>query len=316
MNNSFCVKDVDGGVAIVKYQGSLAGDGDVVIPSQIDGKNVVAIAGNAFNRSDHLKSVVIPDGVKTIEDGNDLEGAFGQCRYLERVVLPSTLEVIGDQAFSDCASLKDVVIPERVRRIGKYAFAWCASFTADALPESVREIEEGAFSYCNALSRLVLPKGIVEIAQSAFDNCGLIEVDPNNENYCSEDGVLFNKSKTRLLHFPVNSAFDEYIVPSTVEEICEGAFADASTSSNLRSVVIPEGVKIIGMNAFFMCWLKKLVIPKSVEEIGDEAFEEGPETVYVYPDSYAEEWANNNLADFVVIGYDPDEDEDDEEEEE
>ena len=63
MNNSFCVKDVDGGVAIVKYQGSLAGDGDVVIPSQIDGKNVVAIAGNAFNRSDQLKSVVIPDGV-------------------------------------------------------------------------------------------------------------------------------------------------------------------------------------------------------------------------------------------------------------
>ena len=44
---------------------------------------------------------------------------------INQIILPSTLEDIGQEAFGACASLPDIIIPERVTNIGKDAFALC-----------------------------------------------------------------------------------------------------------------------------------------------------------------------------------------------
>ena len=62
---------------------------------------------------------------------------------------------------------------------------------------------------------------------------------PGNPNYTSEDGVLFNKDKTRLVIYPDGKQGD-YVIPNTVTAVAAGAFND---SVGLTSVTVPESVK-------------------------------------------------------------------------
>lgn len=43
---------------------------------------------------------------------------------------------------------------------------------------------------------------VKEISNEGFDNCEYITVSNNNNFYCSENGVLFNKDKTKLIRYP------------------------------------------------------------------------------------------------------------------
>lgn len=54
----------------------------------------------------------IPEGVVAIDD-------MAGCMYLESVVLPSSVTVIGEGAFSNCASLVSVTIPGSVKAVGR-----------------------------------------------------------------------------------------------------------------------------------------------------------------------------------------------------
>lgn len=41
-------------------------------------------------------------------------------------------------------------------------------------------------------------------------------VNPNNETLSSEDGVLFNKDRTKLIIYPANRDADSYIIPDSL----------------------------------------------------------------------------------------------------
>ena len=59
-------------------------------------------------------------------------------------------------------------------------------------------------------------------------------------------------------------------LPSTLEEIAEGGFADCS---QLTQITLPDSLKKIGRFAFQGCDnIKEITIPKSVREIGQDAF--------------------------------------------
>lgn len=59
-------------------------------------------------------------------------------------------------------------------------------------------------------------------------------------------------------------------LPSTLEEIAEGGFADCS---GLTQITLPDSLKKIGRFAFQGCNnIKEITIPKSVREIGQDAF--------------------------------------------
>lgn len=70
-----------------------------------------------------LKTINIVEGIKSIP-----YGTF-QCKSLENISLPKTLESIGEDAFYDCAALKSITIPQNVKSIGSDAFRHCSNLT-------------------------------------------------------------------------------------------------------------------------------------------------------------------------------------------
>ncbi len=291
---------LDNGIRITQYIGS---DTEVVIPKFIEEQPVVEIGitdpevdplddyGNyAFSGCDNLTSITIPDSVSTIGksafvDCDSLtsitipdsvstigESAFKSCDNLTSITIPDSVSTIGDQTFHYCRSLTSITIPDGVTAIGKGAFDYCTSLTSITIPDSVTSIGFGAFSDCDSLTSITIPDSVSTIGSVAFLNCtGLIsiDVDRNNKNYTSENGVLFNKNKSCLINYP-GGRKDAYIIPDSVSTIGDHAFFDCK---NLTSITIPDSVTTIGESAFMGCFgLTSINIPDSVTTIGEYAF--------------------------------------------
>lgn len=136
----------------------------------------------------------------------------------------------------------------------------------------------------------------IKSSSQAFQNYGKlsnIEVDANNQYFCSIDGVLYSKDKTELVFVPSALIDGTFKIPGHVTKIGSHAF---SSSGKLTTIVIPDSITTIGdwafydcnslvsvyigknvnvieHDAFFSCdLLKEIVIPASVTSIGSDAF--------------------------------------------
>ena len=76
----FSYSIADGEVTITKYNGTAVA---VEVPSVVEGLPVTIIGDGAFRFNSTVKSVVIPEGVRTV-----MTRAFDYCTGLENVVLP------------------------------------------------------------------------------------------------------------------------------------------------------------------------------------------------------------------------------------
>ena len=118
---------------------------------------------------------------------------------------------------------------------------------------SVTSIGNYAFCFCTGLTSVTIPSSVtsIGIGNSAFERSGLIEinVDENNTTYSSIDGVLFNKSQTELVLYPVRKQ-GAYTIPNSVTSIGEYSFYGCRV---LTSVTIPNSVESIGNLAFQGC---------------------------------------------------------------
>ena len=94
---------------ITKYNGP---GGDVVVPAEIDGNPVIFIDGSTFPSS--------REDITSITFSNGIEGFYNVLNTapsLERIVLPDTLEVIGNGALGYCPKLKEIIFPASLRFI-------------------------------------------------------------------------------------------------------------------------------------------------------------------------------------------------------
>lgn len=160
---------------------------------------------------------------------------------LPAIVEGKTVTAIGDWAFYNCASLTNLELPDSVKLIGGSAFNSCANLTNVALGNGLQCIGSSAFNLCSNLLRVALPAPVTNIGASAFWGCsGLLAIDvaTGNATYASADGVLFNKSQTRLLQCPAKKA-GSYSVPGTVTNI--GAYAMYRCDS-LSDIVLPASL--------------------------------------------------------------------------
>ncbi len=166
--------------------------------------------------------------------------------------------------------LKSIILPPSITSINDYAFLGCKNLTIESIPPLVTSIGDGAFLECSCLSSLIIPAATASIGSDAFESFkGIIIVDNKNPNYSSADGVLYNKTQTRLIQCPISKTGD-VTIPSTVTSIRNNAFFGCSV---LTKVMIPSSVKSIEAYAFNNCTgLAAITIPSSITSLGQRVF--------------------------------------------
>ena len=190
-----------------------------------------------------ITKIIIDYGVTSIGDY-----AFDYCYNVTTVTLGSSVTRIGDCAFENCKSLTNINIPSSVKTIGDHAFSICENLANITIPNSVITIAECAFVNCFKLTSITIPSSVTGIGENAFLNCYIMSsiiVDSDNPNYCSVDGVLFNKSMTNLIKYP-HGKEAAYEIPAGVTAIEKNAIY---WCKNLTAVTIPVSVKNIGWMA-------------------------------------------------------------------
>ena len=268
---------------------------NVTIPN-----GVIIIGNETFYNCKNLESITMPDSVTNIGSG-----VFGGCSKLTRVKLSQNITCIEGGMFSVCSSLKTIEIPENVTSIDISAFSDCSSLESIEVDENNKDYssKEGVlynkdktqFIFCpENKTNIEIPDSVIEIGKNIFIDCKSlesIEVDENNKNYSSKEGVLYNKDKTQLIRCPAqkknveisngvidieNCAFNgcssitNIEMPNSVNYIGWGTFAYCTS---LISIKIPDSVTVIDNYAFSECSsLATVEIPNSVTSIGNYAF--------------------------------------------
>ena len=268
--------------------------------------SVTTIGAYAFQECTKMTSADLGKGIKTINSQ-----AFIFCSNLQKVRWSDCLESIGDMAFYNCTNLGDTVFfPKTFKTMGWGAFGsenynsdskvmvWEAIHANDfvryesdvpgechfsyvifgdsveyipnmlckfmyndsiTLPETVKEIGASAFTNCSRLQKINIPEGVTSIGASAFAGCkklkqlvlpsGLQEIPEQLCNLCE--------------------ALDSVKLPAGLTVIPQKAFTGCSS---LRSIKIPNSVTNIGNSAFSGCPLDTVVLPTSLNVLGDAVF--------------------------------------------
>ncbi len=173
------------------------------------------------------------------------------------VVIPEGVTSISSESFRKNSRLMSVQIPEGVAFIGRKAFFDCGGLTDVTIPESVISIGDGAFSNCSHLSNLILPEHEIQISTSAFSGCPELK---------DADGFVIVKE----ILYSYHGAGEEATIPEGVRIVGNDAF---KSCDGLVSVTIPESVTSIGSGAFYGCSrLTNVMIPEGVKIIDRNTF--------------------------------------------
>lgn len=208
---------------------------------------------------------------------NDGTGVFADCTLLEEADLSQTgITVIESRLFLNCTSLKTVKLPKTLTMIYG-AFENCTSLEKVDLSQTGITELEGTFEGCSALETVKLPENITKIGFGTFTGCSSLEKMDLSQTLVTEiGGSAFSAcSGLKTVKFPKTlTAIDSYAFLS-----CKNLTGELDLSQT--------AVKTIGICAFYKDGgvLGKIRLPKTITEIGSEAFSwettDGPEKIYV-----------------------------------
>ncbi len=209
-----------------------------------------------------------------IEEGITAIGsnAFSGCTEIKEVILPYSLTMIGNNAFRNCSSLSSLNL-SNLSSIGSFAFSGCGSLGSILLGDLFAEMGEGAFENSGVTD--VTIKGNAEIGDGAFKGCGFLT---------AIDFPYIEFIRTDL--FGDCTSLQNVNLSNNLKGIGSGAFAN----TGIQNIVIPDSVTEIGDNAFNGCGkLTEVYIPSGVQSVGNGAFGDcgAVENVY-FSGSYAE----------------------------
>ena len=255
--------------------------GDVVIPETVtyngNTYTVTAIGNNAFH------------------DG-----------YIKSVVIPNTVKTIGQSAFEDVEALERITIPNSVTSIGRYAFRGCKDLRYPTIEAKLTTFPDRIFDGCTNLKEIVLPKTLTSIGWRAFYDCTSLSwiYSESVESPSLGANVFDNVPKSCILRYPEGS-FDSYdswskyltlekfrvdgiyynvlsIDDKTVEVTFRGDAYNSYVDEYTGDIVIPETVSYggttftmtaIGLSAFSGCEnVTSVTLPSTIKEIGEYGF--------------------------------------------
>jgi len=263
--------------------------------------NVISIEENAFSGCNNLMNFIVPDGNKsyfsslknavTIIGGSSISSSFANASNVtilnisdsitsfEELTLRNSshsLTEINVSSGNTVYSSQDGVLYNK----NKTTLIVCPKGKKGVLtiPNGVYGTAYYAFGQCTGITSINIPSSFNNIGFSSFEyNISLTEinVDTDNNSFSSENGVLYNKSKTRLIRYPEGKT-GGFIIPSSVTIIEGGANSwngAFSGCTGLTSVTIPDSVTNIGEYSFYGCKsLTSINIPDSVTRLDGGAF--------------------------------------------
>lgn len=312
-------------------------DGEVITPNETDvfganivsntyenGKGIIKFDGpitkigyTAFNNSDRLTTIIIPDGVTEIS-----AYAFNNCEELVQVEMPNSVTIIGDRAMSHLPKLTSIVLPNQLKSIGANAFSNCDIVTEIHIPDSVEELgasvlfnndclqkitgklasDDNRFLIINnivnsfapaGITRCEIPQGVVSIGDDVFRGCNELTEIIIPSSVQSFGLRVFWGTQISTIEIPNGvtilplALFDSctslktIILPESIIEIGRSVFASCR---ELESITIPEGVQHIRSNAFG--WCSKLTSiyckPTIPTSVASDTFQYTPDELKVY----------------------------------
>jgi len=202
---------------------------------------------------------------------------FENCKDLVNVMIEKTLVYVGEYAFDNCSSLEKVQFSDEssCEFIYKYAFNDCSNLKTIYLPNSETIYEEYIFNNCVELEEVVFNEYtyIKNNLGSLFNKCNKLTeftVNEDNSNYKFENSLLLSKDGTEIILAVISNNYGDYVIPSSVTKIGEGAF---SAIENLVVLTINSNVTEIGYAAFENCVnLQTVNLPLSNITVGAKAF--------------------------------------------
>jgi uncharacterized repeat protein (TIGR02543 family) len=245
---------------------------------------VETIMDSAFLGCKNFNSIAMPSGVKKIN-----AGAFIGCTELTAMSLPSTIESIDGDVFSGCSNLSTInvdpsnsyyasnggvlftkdmktllkypmaktdltySIPVGVTTINYVAFSDNTHLTGVVIPGSVNMINASAFNGCSSITTMSIPANVTTLDTSAFSGCtslSAVNVDVNNTVFFSNGGVLYDKTMSVLLYYPLAKTGASFSIPNGVQLIGSRAFYNCS---QLKTIITPSSITSFGSDVFYGC---------------------------------------------------------------
>ena len=273
-------------IEIVSYTGS---DSDVVIPSQIDGKDVAIIGADAFSKNTDIENVTFPNTLRTIK-----RSAFYNCKNLTSINVPKSLTSCYDQfgnladstsgtVFLGCEKLDNITFEEGITEIPAHIFVGCTGLKDITIPDTVTAIGDKAFTG-TALTEVIIPDSVVKIGLGSFSNCkSLSEIKLSKSLEMIDRNAFFGCESLTSIEIPkslkrCNEQFDN--LPA------ETSGAIFTGCNNLKNVTFEEGITAIPGHLLVGCaGVTEITIPDTVTEIGAKAFTGTSLTEVIMPDS-------------------------------
>lgn len=117
-------------------------DTQIQIASVVNGLDVKVIEREVFRQYNEVTKIIVPD---TVEDIG--EGAFAECHSLTNIKLSNNITTIKSNTFADCVSLKSIQIPEGVKTLEDYAFSSAIALKEIYIPSTIEVYGIGRYTF-------------------------------------------------------------------------------------------------------------------------------------------------------------------------
>ncbi len=226
------------------------------------------ICDNAFYYAS-VKKVIIPSSVLVIGKNpfSGYEDGWGDRYNIDDIVNRSCNYIVSNFALytKDRKKLISYIgddsiftIPQCVKVIGERAFADRFKLEEISFPDGLRCIENEAFIHCTKISRIDLPNSITSIGTRCFYGCAnLSEVLSLGTISIVKEGTFMGCNIMKLA------------LPTSLVELENDAF---NSNNKLKSVVLPDSVRIIGNSCFAYCGISNILLNDNLQKIGDFCF--------------------------------------------